>query len=203
MRTYEGKTEFLEWACAIEPLPGEADSGDASVVQEFDHGILLAVIDGIGHGKEAAEASRIAEEQLKLHAGESVISLVQIAHEQLRSSRGVVMSLASINYQERILTWIAVGNVVASLHALVDGKYRSSESVMLRGGMVGVQLPPLKAEVLPIHSGDLLVFATDGIYPVVSLGVKFEAPISEICQKTLHDYGKGSDDALVLAARYL
>lgn len=203
MKSAEGKTEFVEWACAIEPLSGEVDSGDSSVVQEFEGGMLLAVIDGIGHGKEAAKASIIAEEILKLHAGDSVISLVQLVHERLRSTRGVVLTLASLDFRDRTLTWIAVGNVAASIHTKTADGHRSSESVMMRGGMVGVQLPPLKAEMLPLTSGDLMIFATDGVYGGVSVGMKLDDPVSDICANTLKAYSKGIDDALVLVARYL
>jgi serine phosphatase RsbU (regulator of sigma subunit) len=35
--------------------------------------------------------------------------------------------------------------------------------VLLRSGVVGYQLPTLRASTLPIAPGDLLIFATDGI----------------------------------------
>ena len=45
---------FLEWGVAAQALPGEAISGDRHVMQAFPSGALVAVIDGLGHGEEAA-----------------------------------------------------------------------------------------------------------------------------------------------------
>ncbi|MFZ3285209.1 MAG: hypothetical protein WA191_00020, partial [Telluria sp.] len=52
--------QLLDYACAGRALPGQAVSGDACLVRPFPDGVLLAVIDGLGHGAGAAEASRTA-----------------------------------------------------------------------------------------------------------------------------------------------
>ncbi|HKY63094.1 MAG TPA: SpoIIE family protein phosphatase [bacterium] len=202
MNTVEGKFKDLEWACSTEVLSGEVECGDHCVVVPRDGGALLAVIDGIGHGREAAAAAQLAAELLKSRPADSVMSLMHMVHEKLRLTRGVVMTLASLDFRDNTLTWIGVGNVVGSLHYANDDGHLRSESVMLRGGMVGVQLPQLKAEVLPLRRGDLLIFATDGVYPGVPNGVP-ESPVREVCERTLKEFYKGHDDALVLTARYL
>ncbi|HKX12295.1 MAG TPA: SpoIIE family protein phosphatase [bacterium] len=203
MNIFEGKSANLEWAFATEALSGEVDCGDHGVVQPFDGGILLGVIDGIGHGKEASAAALVAAELLKLRPRDSVISLVQLIHDRLRTTRGVVMTLASLNCRDNTLTWIGVGNVAGTLHSRNSDGALSAESVVLRGGMIGVQLPPLRAEVLPLRKGSLLIFATDGVYGGVSVGVNMQGPVREICERMMREYSKGQDDALVLAARYL
>jgi len=203
VNTITGKNEGLEWACAIEVLSGETECGDYGLVENYEDGALLAVIDGIGHGKEAAEAAKIAATVLKQYPRESVLSLMQLVHQRLRSTRGVVMTLASLNYRDNTLTWIGVGNVAASLHYINKAGQACDEPVMLRGGMVGVQLPPLKAEVIPVRGGDTLVFATDGISGWISLDLKPEKSVRETCEQMLKAYSKGDDDSLVMVARYL
>jgi len=42
-------------------------------------------------------------------------------------------------------------------------KSNGQESLLLRAGVVGSQLPALQATVLPIARGDALFFATDGV----------------------------------------
>jgi len=72
---------------------------------------MAAVVDGVGHGKEAARAARKAIATLDLSVGKSPVALFQRCHEQLRSTRGVVMSLASFNANDNTLAWLGVGNV--------------------------------------------------------------------------------------------
>src|SRR5437868_4145389 len=115
MNLSEGTSKHLNWACATEILSGQVECGDRCIVHSFEHGILLGVVDGIGHGREAAQAAATATEILSFHASDSVIALVQLVHRHLRMSRGVVMSLASLNFVDHTLTWLGVGNVHASL----------------------------------------------------------------------------------------
>src|SRR6185437_15006045 len=68
-------------------------------------------IDGIGHGEEAANAAEAAISILKASPDEPVISLLERCHEGLRSTRGVVLSLASIDPKHGMMTWVGVGNV--------------------------------------------------------------------------------------------
>ena len=56
-----------------------------------------------------------ARDVLARHAEDSVILLVDRCHERLRSTRGVVMSLASFDARESIMTWIGIGNVAGLL----------------------------------------------------------------------------------------
>src|SRR2546428_3284421 len=51
---------IVEWGVASQTLAGEVESGDKHVVKIFPHGALLAAIDGLGHGEEAAAAANMA-----------------------------------------------------------------------------------------------------------------------------------------------
>jgi phosphoserine phosphatase RsbX len=86
---------FIDWAVAARPLAGQSVSGDRHAVAPFPAGALVGVIDGLGHGEEAAVAAAIAVATLTAHAHEPVISLLKRCHEQLKGTRGVVMSVAS------------------------------------------------------------------------------------------------------------
>ena len=54
------KTRSAEWASAFISLPGESQCGDRHFVADVPEGTLLAVVDGIGHGDEAAFAAERA-----------------------------------------------------------------------------------------------------------------------------------------------
>jgi negative regulator of sigma-B (phosphoserine phosphatase) len=75
-------------------------------------------------------------------------------------------------------------------------------SLVTRGGIVGSALPPLRAEVLPIAFGDTLIFATDGIRGGFTEGLASDATPQQLADDILARCGKGTDDALVLVARY-
>src|SRR5436309_11591566 len=106
----------LEWGVAELTLPGQTQSGDRFVLKLFDGGALAGVIDGLGHGDEAAAAAVAAATILEAHPHEPVATLVSRCHQQLQRTRGAVMSLASFDARENTLTWIAVGNVEGVLH---------------------------------------------------------------------------------------
>ena len=192
---------MVEYGVAKFVLPGQGESGDHHLVCCTRSGILIAAIDGIGHGEEAANASKAAATVLRNSADEPIISLVERCHEKLRATRGVVLSVAYIEPEHGMMTWLGVGNVQGVLMRADAKKGKSKESLLLRAGVVGSQLPALQATVLPIVAGDTLFFVTDGVR------VDFSATLSALenpqraADRILEQYRRGNDDALVLVAR--
>src|SRR5437879_12962124 len=141
---------IIEWGVAWQTLAGEVESGDKHVVKIFPHGALLAALDGLGHGGEAAAAANMAVRVLQTSENESIISLLKRCHECLRSTRGVVISLAGFNAVEETMTWVGVGNVEGVLlraDPAVDPRY---ESLVLRSGVVGSRLPLLHGTIVHV-----------------------------------------------------
>jgi hypothetical protein len=83
--------DIITWAVAEAPFPNERESGDRCVVQLSADGILIAAVDGTGHGIEAAAALKIAAATLEAYARESPIAWCSGV---TRSSSGEVMTLA-------------------------------------------------------------------------------------------------------------
>ena len=140
---------------------------------------------------------------LKKHADESVISLIRHCHVALAKTRGAVMTLATLEAPDDTMTWSGVGNVEARLLRAESSAAYPHESVLLRGGLVGYQLPALYASVVSILPGDLLVLATDGIHADFDREINLHENVGQIAQKILCRNFKGNDDALVLVVRYL
>ena len=195
---------LIDWGVASSALPGETQSGDLHLVKPLAGGVLIAVVDGLGHGAEAATAARRAVTTLDEHASESVLALLERCHWALKDSRGVVMSLAFADRRQNALTWAGVGNVECMLfHATAATPANPTRaSLVTRGGIVGSELPQIRAQVLPLAAGDVVIFATDGIREGFSDGLQFEAPPQQLAEHILSQHGKGTDDALVLVARY-
>jgi negative regulator of sigma-B (phosphoserine phosphatase) len=191
----------IAWGWAGTAL--ELESGDLHVVVPFRGGALIALIDGLGHGPDAADAARTAGSVLGACASEPVTILIERCHDALRRTRGAVMTLASLRSADSLLTWIGVGNVEG---ILVRGGHRS-EAVSLRGGVIGYQLPALRATAVTVAPGDVVIMATDGIRGGVMSEIANEvadhhAP-QEIAESILARFAQGSDDAHVVVARYL
>ena len=195
---------LIDWGVASSAVPGETQSGDLHLVKPLAGGVLIAVVDGLGHGAEAATAARTAVTTLGEHASESVLALLERCHWALKGSRGVVMSLAFADRRQNALTWAGVGNVECMLfHANAATPANPTRaSLVTRGGIVGSELPQIRAQVVPLAAGDVLIFATDGIRDGFSDGLQFEAPPQQLAEHILSQHGKGTDDALVLVARY-
>ena len=77
------------------------------------------------------------------------------------------------------------------------------ESVLLRGGVVGYEIPPLRPATHRVAAGDTLVLATDGIRSAFAEGLDVAAPPREMAAGILARHAKDTDDALVLVARWL
>jgi len=194
---------LLEWGVAAVAIPGEKESGDLHFVEPFLNGALLAVVDGLGHGCEAAVAARNAVETLRAHPQESVITLLNRCHENLRATRGVVLGMAAFNAVEDTMTWLGVGNVEGMLFRHDAEEKTTHESLLSRRGVVGGRLPPLNAAILPVARGDTLIFATDGIRSGFESGLNLRASPKEIADRILDQHNMETDDALVLVARYI
>ena len=192
---------MVEYGVAKFVLPGQGESGDHHLVCCNRSGILIAAIDGIGHGEEAANASKAAAALLRNFADEPIISLVERCHEKLRATRGVVLSLACIDPEHGMMTWLGVGNVQGVLMRADAKKGRLKESLLLRAGVVGSRLPALQATVLPIVGGDTLFLATDGVRGDFSVTLSARENPQRAADRILNQYRNGNDDALVLVAR--
>jgi len=193
----------VDWGVAQITLEGETACGDSYLVGAHPDGLLIAVVDGLGHGAEAAAAAQAAVAILGEHLQEPAISLLNRCHEALKPTRGAALSLASFNVTYGTMTWLGVGNVEGVLLRADKEAVPVQENVMLFPGVAGHQLPVLRAVVTPVYPGDLLIFFTDGIRQ----DFLSEPPIpghspQRIADRICARYRKGTDDALVLAARY-
>src|SRR2546428_11363130 len=102
---------IVEWGVASQTLAGEVQSGDKHVVKSFPHGALLAAMDGLGHGEEAAAAANMAGRVLQNPENEAFIFLLQRCPAKVRSTQGVGISFAALNALDDTLTWVWAGAV--------------------------------------------------------------------------------------------
>lgn len=201
--TVVNREQCVTWSVASRPAPGEMLSGDLHLVCPWSLGVLVAVVDGLGHGEEATFAARRAIDLLAGRPGDSVITLIQDTHRALRATRGAVMTLVSLNTQDDTATAIGVGNVEAViLRAHAQAKPRR-ESILLRNGVVGCELPVLHASLTPFLPGDVVVLATDGIREDFAQEIGSPETMAQMVDGIMARKYRGTDDGLVLACKYL
>ena len=200
IQTFTCATTLLEYGVASVTPPDQEESGDRHLVRTIHEGVLLAVVDGSGHGKDAGEPAQLAVAALETYANESVVCLFERCHEVLRSTRGAVITIASINGAHGTLTWAGVGNI----EGMILGRARQAgvDRLLLRPGIVGYRLPRIQPQALPIAPGDLIILATDGIRPDFENKIMPEEH-PRMINKISAGYRKQCDDGLVLVARYL
>lgn len=197
-----GERALLDFGVTVRAAAGHAFSGDLHFIKTFPHGALIAVVDGVGHGAEATAAARVALNVLESHAQEPIGFILQSCHAALLRTRGAVMTVASLNTSTKTLTWLGVGNVEARLLRADVRTGTRAETPMLRGGLLGYQLPVVQPTVTALAPGDLLIFATDGVrasFDEINRG----APPARLADQIMTRNFKGNDDALVLVVRYL
>ena len=186
---------LVEWSVAIRALGSE--SGDQYLVSRTADGVLVAVVDGLGHGPEAAAVAKAAIGALDADPARALPARLAHCHECLRGTRGAVLSLAA--FAPSRLTWLGVGNVDG---VLVRAGSRAAEQLLVRSGVVGRRLPSLEVTRLTVARGDTLILATDGVDGhFAEDAAAFRAQWT--AEHLLVKHGKGTDDALVMVVRYL
>lgn len=194
----------IEWEVAARPLDERDESGDQYLVKPFAHGALVAVADGLGHGREAADAAKTAMAALEADAHQPLAVLFRRCHEHLRPTRGAALSLVSFNALDGTMSWLGVGSVDGVLLRAEPAGGAPLERLVLRAGVVGGQLPPLGAAVVVrVARGDTLILATDGVRDGFAEHLEPRGMGGPTAERILKEHAKGTDDALVVVARYL
>ena len=198
-----GSNVNIEWAVAARPLEGQHVSGDAHTVKAFAGGVLVAAIDGLGHGEQAHEASSLAVKVLEEQPDAPIDDQVRRCHERLKGTRGVVMSLVRFDTTRAELTWGGVGNVEGVLVRSDPAAKPKRLTLMVFGGVVGGHLAGVRTTQVSLARGDLLMLATDGVRPDFCHELDPFGEPKAIAQKALLRWGKPSDDALAIVVRWV
>jgi phosphoserine phosphatase RsbX len=195
--------EPIEWGIATRCRLGEAMSRDMAVVNLLPEGALVAGIDGLGHGSEAARAARKAAAVMRDSSGQDLVGLVERCHRALRGTRGAAISVAFVSASESRMSWLGVGNVEGRVLSGDPAATRPKGSLALGRGVPGHELPAVRAATMAMQPGDVVVLATDGVDAGFADSLELSGSSQTISERILSDHGNPSDDALVIVVRYL
>src|SRR4051794_41774955 len=104
----------VEWSVAGRPIAGEERSGDEALVLAAGREALIAAVDGVGHGRAAAQAASVAVDALRAGPCDDVVALAERCHAALRTTRGAAGGLAVI-HADGAATWLGGGNIAGRL----------------------------------------------------------------------------------------
>lgn len=180
-------------------LKGEKLCGDAYFIKEFENRILIAVIDGLGHGDDAAAASNAAVEYIKNHYQKSLTEIIKSCHEELKNTRGAAIGIALIDLKSSTLRYAGVGNIEVRV------KSRTVIRPVSINGILGYNLRKVREEEFPYSPGDLIILHSDGIstkfdlnlYPPEFLGQHPQT----IAERIATEFGRERDDLTIVVAR--
>jgi anti-sigma regulatory factor (Ser/Thr protein kinase)/serine/threonine protein phosphatase PrpC len=196
--TAPGASLPLDFATYSRPCQGEYLNGDLAMIEQRGHLMLLAVIDGLGHGPEAHRVASLAGAHLKKHWKEDVVACIRQLHEALRGSLGAVAGIAVINTQTGEARFTGIGNIAYRLFGP-----RASRMVSMAGNL-GHQIRTPQVQQHRLTDEDVVVMYSDGVkdrfdqedYPQL----RYQS--AETIARTIVDrFGKAHDDATCLALR--
>jgi len=194
----------LEYGVVCLPKAGEDACGDAWVVLDPRPGrSLVMVADGLGHGFDAAQASRQAVRLFLENATLEPVRLMETLHAGLRSTRGAAVAIADLRLDRREVRFVGVGNISAVIVPPASAGEPASRSMTSHNGTVGAEARRVQEFAYPWPEGALLVMHSDGLsaqwqlphYP--GLRNKHPALVAGVLYR---DHRRVRDDVTVLVA---
>lgn len=193
-----GTPSYAEGVVCV-PHTGEWTCGDAWSLASTPSGAQAVVVDGLGHGAEAARAADEALRIVRQCEGWTPARTIEAAHGPLRATRGAAIAVAEIVTPERVLRFAGIGNISGAI-VTRDG----SRSLTSHNGTVGVAVRKVQEFTYPWTEDSCLVMHSDGVttraHPDAYPGLASRHP-AVVAGVLFRDFYRGSDDATVLAVR--
>lgn len=187
----------IGWAST--PMPGEISCGDAWDVHLCRDGrAFVIVVDGLGHGVEAARGSRKALEIFRRAPELAPERQVEEIHRGVAEAkvRGSALAVAQVSADGGELSYCGCGNIHGQI--LAPGE---SHSLLSLPGIVGQRIRTLKPQRYPLPRGARLAMASDGLRRPWSLrsptGI-LGHQASLLAAILYRDHWRGNDDATVV-----
>jgi hypothetical protein len=189
----------LVWGALSEAMQGELACGDAFATVVRGDEMLFLVADGLGHGPLAAEPAGRATQVLRTAETSSPARILELAHEQLRGSRGAAVGAGCIALATGALRYAGIGNISVRI---VAGQ--QSRSLVSMNGTVGVQMPKPREFDYVLPPNGLLIAHSDGLTSRWDLAKDLRLAGRDptlIATALFRDHARGNDDVTVLVGR--
>lgn len=184
------------WAVHL-AMPGEDVCGDGWDWFEDERGRTVFVVDGLGHGTEAALAANAALTVFRRHRDAPPAEIIAAVHHGIRHTRGGAVACARIDWTSATATFAGLGNIAGAL-VMPSGQTRRMVSM---NGTAGHNARKVQGFEYPCPANALLVMHSDGIGTGWS-GERY-APVlwkhpMLLAGMLYRDFSRGRDDATVV-----
>jgi len=180
------------------PMKGETACGDGFLVLPGKTRSLYMVVDGLGHGAQAAEAADEAVSTVRLYSDRTAGEILTHTHDALKKTRGAAMTVAIVDHDRQLLTCSGVGNISS---VILSGA--ASRSMVTQNGTCGRILPRIQEYSYPIESRSMLLMYSDGMNSKCSIsgypGIQDRHP-QLIAGLLYRDFSRHRDDSTVFLA---
>jgi hypothetical protein len=182
---------------ASQPHPHETQNGDAWVVHWCGRACRIAVLDGLGHGPDAAAASQAAVQRLGQAPDAKPTEALQLCHRTLAGTRGAALSVVWIDTESNRLSYAGVGNVEGRIM-----QRASVERLTVYRGIVGAAMPRTREFHVDLSGEWLVLLHTDDVSARMSIDMPNHVPFDPLvlAQGILQHWKRETDDATVVIA---
>ena len=181
------------------PLAGEDVCGDGWAFAHAGGLTRILVVDGLGHGPDAAKVAREAVAIFQTAGAESPAALVERLHGGLRHTRGGAVGVAEIDPGRGLLRFSGVGNIAGVVQGAEGARHLVSHN-----GIVGHEARRIDEFSYAWPASALLVLHSDGVATHWDLtryaGLARCSP-ALVAGVLYRDFARGRDDATVVVAR--
>ncbi|MCO8308622.1 MULTISPECIES: SpoIIE family protein phosphatase [Streptomyces] len=180
------------------PAEGEEECGDARAIVDTDSGRTAVVLDGLGHGRLAAEAAQAALRTFHAEPDRPLPEVLARMNQALRHTRGAAVGLLRLHPDRA--DYCGIGNIRAL--ALSPGGV--SHRLTGQPGVVGWGMPTPRVHGFPLPRGATAVLHSDGVDARWALDPPpfvLRLPPPLLSAALAHGHRRVRDDATVLAAR--
>ena len=189
----------LEAAARIRPRLGETGAGDTAVIRQVDDGLVIGMVDVLGHGPEAHAVAVRIKEFLERSTATEPSTLMNGLHELLKgSARGAAAGICSISERDGMLRYVGHGNTRARRF------WQRSTRLVSRDGLIGSAIRQHHEQSIKLAPGDIVLFYTDGVTDRFDLE-DYRHAVSDTPRSLAHNviemFGKDHDDAACIALR--
>lgn len=191
-----GSSPFQIGAVAVAKR-GEEMCGDNWGVRIEGDSAIVAVADGLGHGADAAKASRAVISALD--EVQSLTRMLDLAHRRAHATRGSALSLVALRAGSRFVQSVGVGNIATIIYS--DGQRRQ---MLTHNGIVGHNMRKVQEVVSEWSVHALLIMHSDGLSTQWDLaeypGLSWRHP-ALIAAVLYRDFNRNTDDVTVVVMK--
>ena len=188
----------MQIGMAMRSLNDSEFSGDQCGYWDQEKHLILCMIDGLGHGRDAEHAGKSALGYVGENLSDTFQRVFSGCDSALRSTRGCAMGIARVEKASRILHFAGIGNTRSVLFGH-DGK--QAKTLNSDRGIIGGGFRRLVPDIVHLKHGDTLIMSTDGIaekFDISPYGRNILFDATALANRVLEDWGRATDDRAVL-----